>query len=66
MGNEGMSANGTQSGPGGIITRSVIRAHATAQEGEAFTLVAYTVAAGRLKGKVVWLVADSLSSAEAL
>ena len=68
IGNEGpaMSANGTQSGPEGTITRSVIRDPATAQEGEAFTLITYTVAAGRLKGKVVWLVADSLSSVEAL
>ena len=53
VGNEGpgMSANGTQSGPGGIITRCVIRAPATAQEGEAFTLIACTVAAGRLKAR---------------
>ena len=60
-----MSANSTQSNLGGIITRSVIRAPATAQEGEAFTLVTYTVVAGRLRGKVVWLIADSLSSEEA-
>ena len=53
VGNEGlgMSANGTQSGPGGVITRCVIRAPATAQEGEAFIRIAYTVAAGRLKGR---------------
>ena len=51
---------------GGTITRSVIRAPATAQEGEALTLIVYTVAAGRLKGKVVWLVPDSQSSKEAL
>ena len=60
-----MSANGTQSSPGGSITRSVIRAPATAQEGEALTLIVYTVAAGRLKG-TPWLVADSQSSGEAL
>ena len=61
-----MSASGTQSGPGGTITRSVIRAPATAQDGEALTLVTYAVASGRPKDKVVWLVSDSLSSAEAL
>ena len=68
IGNEGpsMSSNGTQSNPEGNITRSVIRAPATAQEGEAFTLVTYTVAAGRLRGKVVWLNANPLSSKEAL
>ena len=49
----GMSSNGTQSKPEGNITRSVMRAPARAQEGEAFTLVAYTAAAGRLRGKVV-------------
>ena len=57
----GMSANGTQSGPGGPISRSVIRAPATSQEGEAMTLVVYTVAAGVHKGKVVWIVGDSQS-----
>ena len=61
-----MSSNGTQSNPEGNITRSVIRAPATAQEGEAFTLITYTVAAGRLRGKVVWLIGDFLSSEEAL
>ena len=39
---------------------------ATAQEGEAFTLVIYAVAAGRLRGKVVRLITNSLSSAEVL
>ena len=62
----GISANGTQSGPGGTITRSVIRAPATGQEGEAMTLVMYTVAGGIHKGKVVWVVANSQSSADAL
>ena len=62
----GMSSNGTQSNPSGNITRSVFRAPATAQEGEAFTLISYIVAAGRLRGKDIWLVADSLSSEEAL
>ena len=51
---------------GGTITWSVIRAPATTQEGEALTLIVYTVAAGRLRGKVVWLVPDSQSSEEAL
>ena len=50
----GMSACGTQSGPEGTITRSVIRAPATAQEGEVFTLITYAVAAARLKDRVVW------------
>ena len=61
-----MSAAGTQTGPEGVITKSVLRAPATAQEGEALTLISYTMAAGWLKNKVVWLIPDSLSSTEVL
>ena len=61
-----MSAAGTQTGPEGVIARSVLRAPATAQEDEALTLISYTKAAGQLKNKVVWLIPDSLSSTESL
>ena len=53
-GNEGpgMSANGTPSAPEGTITRSVVRAPATAQEGEAFPLITGSPNGRRLSSSV--------------
>ena len=59
-----MSAAGTQTRLEGVIAKSVLRAPATAQEGEAMTLISYTKAASQLKNKAVWLIPDSLSSTE--
>ena len=53
-----MSANGTQTRvrAGGDYHEVRPPGPSHGPEGEAFNLVTYTVAPGRLKGKVVWLV----------